>query len=199
MRLIILLFLCAFSPALVAQQADLRPCSTSCSCLTIGQTILVNVEEAYPIVEEVVADSARAPVLKELGYADSTGNVPPDVRLFRIAECTVYDSVTDNGFLIVEYYVRNTVKRKGDRDENIYVVTMRGDVVLGKALIAFLQTDCDNTLIRGCSVRSDGTLRLQQVRHEFDCGSEEFVKTEQLPGSIVTVKTDGSIVISEDQ
>lgn len=199
MRMIILLLALAFSPFAVAQQVDLRACSESCSCLTIGQTILLHVQESFPSAEAVVTDSVRVPILKEFGYADSNGVVPADVLLYRITECTVYDSATDNGFLLVEYYVRNVVQQKSDRDENIYLATMRGDVVQSKALIAFLQTDCDNTLLRGCSIQADGTLRLQQVRHVFNCATEDFVNTEQLPSSTVVIKTDGSIVITEDQ
>ncbi|CAN5469809.1 hypothetical protein BH10BAC6_BH10BAC6_12260 [soil metagenome] len=199
MRMIILLLALAFSPFAVAQQVDLRACSEASSSLAIGQTILLHVQESFPTAEVVLTDTVRIPLLKEFGYADSNGVVATDILLVRIAECTVYDSATDNGFLLVEYYVRNIVQQKSDRDENIYLATMRGDVVLSKALIAFLQTDCDNTLLRGCSVQANGSLRLQQVRHVFNCATEEFVKTEQLPGSTVEIKTDGSIVITEDQ
>jgi len=199
MRLIILFLALAFSPYATAQQVNLRSCNETCSCLTIGQSILLNVQEAFPSAEVITMDSVRTPLLKEFGYADSNGVVSADILLYRIAECTVYDSATDNGFIVAEYYVRNVVAQRTDRDENIYLATLRGDMVQSKALIAFLQTDCDNTLLRGCVVQEDGTLRLQQVRHVFSCATEEFVRTEKLPGSLVVIKTDGTIVITEDQ
>lgn len=197
MRIAFCIVLALLGIRLVAQPVQLATCQATCSCLTIGQSVLQNVLEAYPQAALVDSASERSRMLREFGYADSVGAIADEIKLYTIAECTVYDSATDNGFVVAVYYVRNVVKDRTDRDENIYVATVRGDTVLGKALIAMLQVDCENTLIRGCTLQKDGTILLQQIRHDFDCSSEEFIKSEKLPGSRVRVNVDGSVSIDE--
>lgn len=155
------------------------------SALPIGEKELLDPPKRWPIMQPVT-DSMRTLLLTNFGYADSTGAIPEAVTIFSIVDCG--DST--DPFASHLYLVRGT---DGDRDENVWLATTSIGRVLSRSLVAQLQTTCSATFLRGCSTKGKGIVDIQQLQHNFDCESEEFIKTDRLPSFQVVINNDGAL------
>jgi len=163
--------------------ATLRP------YVTIGEKDLLDVPERWRN-RRLVEDGERELFLRNSGYADSTGNLSSKIKLEELVSCS-----TDS----LSVKLLRVVGNEGTKDENIYIVTYVGKEILSRTLIASLQATCDNTFLRGCSMMDDGSIRVGQLRHAFDCEKDEFLKTEQLAGLSIRIRDDGSITEIVDE
>jgi hypothetical protein len=82
---------------------------------------------------------------------------------------------------------------EGTKDESVYLVVRRGADLVARTLLASLQATCENTFLRACTMLDDLSIRVEQLRHDFDCESDEFRSTEVLPGLTVRVRATGEI------
>lgn len=183
-RIAFLLFL-AFNVAATASVdsclAKLRP------NVTIGEKDLLDVSERWSEMRRIV-DAEREIFLRNAGYADSIGAIPSKIRVDEIAGCTV-EGESDT----LEIRLFRVVGIEGTKDENVYVVTTSKQNIIARSLIASLQATCESTFLRACTMEEDGSIRVGQLRHDFDCEKDEFLRTEPLPGLTIRVRDDGTI------
>ncbi|MCX6140848.1 MAG: hypothetical protein NTX15_08480 [Candidatus Kapabacteria bacterium] len=152
--------------------------------LTIKEKDLLDVAERWPERTRLV-DIERETFLRNAGYADSTGEVPSKIKVEEIARCSTNDSL--------QIRLLRVLGIEGTKDENIYIVTYSGSTILARSLLAELQASCEGTFLRACTMEADGSIRIGQLRHVFDCDKDEFIKTETLSGLTLRVRDDGSI------
>lgn len=188
MVLRLLLSLLLFYPPLA--QGGVDSClATLKPHVTIGEKDLLDVTERWQN-RRLVEDVERDVFLRNSGYADSTGSVSPKIKLEELVSCS-----TDS--LAVK--LLRVVGIEGTKDESIYVVTYLGKEIISRSLIAALQATCDNTFLRGCLMMDDGSISVSQLRHDFDCEKDEFLKTEKLVGLSIRIRDDGSITETIDE
>ncbi len=154
--------------------------------LPIGEKDLLEPESRWTSMTSM-SDSLRTSFLTAAGYADSTGSLPSGLVTKVINRCP-YTYGGAEGIELLVIYVKG---REGDKDENIYLATVQRGSVLGRTLIAQLQTTCTTTFLRGCKMLSDGTIHIQQLEHQFECGTDEFKGTQILPSFTVAMRDDG--------
>jgi len=155
--------------------------------VTIGEKDLLDVSERWPDLRRV-EDAEREIFLRNAGYADSLGAIPSKIRVDEIVNCMVGgDSDT------FEIRLFRVVGIEGTKDENVYVVTTSKQNIIARSLIASLQASCESTFLRACTMEEDGSIRVGQLRHDFDCEKDEFLRTEPLPGLTIRVRDDGTI------
>ncbi len=152
--------------------------------LTIGEKHLLDVGERWQ--ERLTIDGPeREILLRNVGYADSTGMISSKIKVEELVQCATDDSIRIRLIRIQGI--------EGSKDESIYLLTYAKQEIVARTLIAALQATCDNTFLRGCSMEDDGSIRLRQLRHDFSCETDEFLKTESLSGLVVRIRQDGSI------
>ncbi|MBK7185138.1 MAG: hypothetical protein IPH85_04290 [Ignavibacteria bacterium] len=155
--------------------------------LTIGEKDLLDVSERWSNMRRI-EDAERETFLRNAGYADSTGSIPSKIRVDEIAGCIIgRESDT------LEIRLFRVLGIEGTKDENVYVVTTSRQNIIARSLIASLQATCESTFLRACTMEDDGSIRVGQLRHDFDCEKDEFLRTEPLPGLTIRVRDDGSI------
>lgn len=155
--------------------------------VTIGEKDLLDVSERWSEMRRI-EDAERELFLRNAGYADSTGSIPSKIRVDEIIRCAV-GTESDT----IEIRLFRVLGTEGTKDENVYVVTTRRQDIIARSLIASLQATCESTFLRACTMEDDGSIRVGQLRHDFDCEKDEFLRTETLPGLTIRVRDDGSI------
>jgi hypothetical protein len=155
--------------------------------LPLGEKDLLEPQERWPDMR-IVPDSTRQELLKHIGYADSNGTVPSAVKVFELSRCP-YPYGGSTGVELLIFLVRG---QEGDRDDNVWMVTWSENQVVARTLIGQLQTTCTSTFLRGCSELEDGSLQVQQLQHNFECGTDVFNGTEHLPGYVIYFRGDGT-------
>lgn len=154
------------------------------SDLTIKEKDLLDVAERWPDRKKL-DDADREAFLRNAGYADSTGEIPSRIKVEEIARCSTDDSL--------QIRLLRVLGIEGTKDENVFIATYSGSTILARSLLAALQATCDGTFLRACAIEADGSVRIGQLRHVFDCDKDEFIKTETLSGLTLRVRDDGSI------
>ena len=182
MRHLVILFLLVLSFSAQAQNND---CFTA--CMPIEEKDLLDPDERWPFMREV-NDSVRDVILTTLSFVDSTGAALDDIEVFDVITCA-YEFAQAKGITMKVIFIDVDSK---EEDQYIYLLTYKGDEVAGRLLAGQLQTSCESTFIRACSLMPDGTLRLQQLEHIFDCSEDAFVETRVLPSFRVTMLEDGT-------
>lgn len=157
--------------------------------LPIGEKELLAPREKWPAMERV-ADTLNIALLTSFGYADSTGAVPEKVEVYQIANCL--DSASMQNEFHMSLFLVSGVE--GDRDVSVWLVTSRNNTIIARSLVAQLQTTCASTYLRACSLQPDGALFVQQLQHNFNCDTDEFVNTDHLPSFVISVNDDGTIM-----
>lgn len=155
--------------------------------LTVGEKDLLDVSDRWTELRRI-EDAEREIFLRNAGYADSTGSISSKIRVDEIVSCPMMNEEDT-----LELRLIRVVGIEGTKDENIYVVTTRHREIVARSLIAALQATCESTFLRACTMEADGSIRVGQLRHDFDCEKDEFLKTETLPGLTVRIRDDGSI------
>ncbi len=155
--------------------------------LPIREQDLLEPQKRWPDMVRI-QDSTRAHLLDNIGYADSLGAIPNNIRLFELHRCPYTYGGAEN-IELVAYLVRGA---EGDRDESVWLVTWREKAIVARTLIGQLQTNCSSTYLRGCSVTDDGGLLVQQLTHSFECETDEFLRTERLPSLNIYFRDDGT-------
>jgi len=129
-------------------------------------------------------DSVRTAVLTSLGFVDTTGAPYDRVDGFEVFRCDDAD-----GRELVAYYLDG---HQDEHDDYVYLVTLRDGRVVDKMLVAQLQTSCSVTYLRASTLRDDGVMVIQQLEHQFNCDSQEFVETSVLPFFGIEIRADGT-------
>ncbi len=155
------------------------------SHLTITEKILLDVTDRWPDRTEIDGDE-RERLLRFAGYADSTNAVSGKILAEVLAACT--DPVEGIELRLVR--IRGI---EGTKDESVFLVLRRGQDLVARTLLAALQATCDNTFLRACTMLDDLSIRVEQLRHDFDCANDEFLSTEVLSGLTVRVRANGEI------
>lgn len=152
--------------------------------VTIGEKHLLEIADRWQDRLNVEG-SEREIILRNTGYADSTGKISSSIKVEELVQCSSDDSI----------HIRLIRIRgiEGTKDESIYLFTFFKKEVVARTLIAALQATCDNTFLRGCSMEDDGSIRVRQLRHDFSCDTDEFQRTVALPGLVVRLRQDGTI------
>lgn len=158
--------------------------------LTITEKILLEVSEQWPQRVEIEGEE-RERFLRFAGYADSTGSVSSRILAEQLTACTDSASGISLGLIRVRGI-------EGNKDESIFLAVSRGSELTARVLVASLQAGCDNTFLRACTMLDDFSIRLEQLRHDFDCEKDEFLATVVLDGMTVRVRPDGTINESVD-
>lgn len=172
----------------VAATASVDSCIASMRPhVTIGERDLLDVSERWPEMRSIT-DAERETFLRNAGYADSLGSIPSKIRVDEITGC-IAAGESDT----LEIRLFRVLGIEGTKDENVYVVTTRWQNIIARSLIASLQASCESTFLRACTMEEDGSIRVGQLRHDFDCEKDEFLRTEPLPGLTIRVRDDGSI------
>lgn len=175
----ITLLLCLFCAGHLAVAA--QPCFAD--QVRIAEADLLEPGDRWPEMSEP-EDSTRAAILTAIGFVDSTGTPLDRVDVFEIHRCGF-----DADLEYVLYYLNG---HADEHDDYVYLTTQRNGAILFRVLIAQLQTTCEYTYLRACTVRADGGLLLQQLEHRFDCTSQEFLRTDVLRSIAVDLRNDGS-------
>lgn len=184
---------CVSSTAVVAQErtavVDLRLCRpVADSTFHVGEGDLMEPSERWPTSETIDDDAARMTLGHRFGLLDSAGRLDAGIAIRRLDSCSA------GGVAVVLYHVRGT---SGDRDDNVYLAVDAGQGPVSSYLLATLQVDCHGTFLRGSYLAADGRLRVEALRHDFDCESDTFLRTERYPASIVTIRTDGTLRVDD--
>lgn len=175
----ITLLLCLFCAGHLAVAA--QPCFGD--LLPIGETDLLEPQDRWPEGIDL-ADSTRSAVLQSIGFVDTTG-----APLSRVDVTEIHRCAAESGIEYVLYYLNG---HADEHDDYVYVTTQRDGTILFRVLIAQLQTTCEFTYLRACTLRTDGGLLLHQLEHRFDCSSQEFLRTDVLRSIAVDLRSDGS-------
>ena len=154
--------------------------------LPIDEKALLDPDDRWSNMREL-SDSARDEILMELHFIDDDGNVLGDVEMFEISSCP-YEY---GGAKSIDMHIILIDFESKEEDKYVYALTYKGPQLAGRLMIAQLQTTCDNTFLRVCSVQEDGGIRLQQLEHLFDCQEDKFLETRQLPSLSVYMQEDG--------
>jgi len=152
--------------------------------LPIGEKELLSVKTTWPIASAVAEGTRKDAFLRSTGYTNPEGALPQNVVVLVISSCG------SNGRTLELVYVKG---QEGERDENVYLVSWIGDSVASRSLIASLQTTCEFTFLRACQVDANGSLIIQQLQHNFNCETDEFIKTDTLPSFVVVLIEDKEI------
>lgn len=181
---LLLVFVVACISARAQSYVDLSISTSNCdACLTVTEPIMLEPSETWGRLRPLkgaVADS----VLRYLQIVDSTGAIPQGAEISPIRRCSVTASLT-----LQTYYVDLPT---GTHDESIYVVAEVDGQPTGQICIGILKADCSETYVRGCIVQDDGSLRLVELRHTFNCETDEFVSTEPFEDSVVRLRSDNT-------
>jgi len=129
-------------------------------------------------------DSTRTSVLTTLGFVDTTG-APFD----RIDGYEVFRCEGAYGIDLVAYYLNG---HQDEHDDYVYLVTQRDGSMVDKMLVAQLQTSCSVTYLRASALRDDRAIMIQQLEHQFNCETQEFVETTVLPSFGMEIRSDGT-------
>lgn len=155
--------------------------------LPIGEKDLLEPGKRWTTIQPL-SDSLRVTVLTAAGYVDSTGKIQSGLVTKIIDRCP-YTFGGNNGIELLIVFIGS---KGDDKDENVYLVTMKDGTVIARTLVAQLQTSCTTTFLRGCTLLNDGTIHVQQLEHTFDCDTDEFKGTNKLPSFIVAMRDDGT-------
>jgi hypothetical protein len=155
--------------------------------LPIGEKDLLEPAKRWTTIQPLT-DTLRTVILSAAGYADSTGKIQSGLVTKIIDRCP-YTYGGSNGIELLIVFIGS---KGDDKDENVYLVTMKDGNVIARSLIAQLQTSCTTTFLRGCTLLNDGTIHVQQLEHTFDCDSDEFKGTNKLPAFIIGMRDDGA-------
>ncbi len=178
-----ILFLTCFS---VTNAADIDSClSVLRPAFTITEAVLLDVPARWPERRRLV-DTERETFLRDAGYADSTGNIAKAIVAEVLEACTI-------GTSTLEVRLMRVRGIEGTTDENIYLAVLNGSEIRSRTLVASLQATCEATYLRACSMEQDFSIRVGQLRHDFNCSTDEFLSTEQLPGLTIRVRQDGTL------
>lgn len=182
-RLAVMTLLCVAAMRAHAQ-VDLSACTAACdACLTVTEPVLLEPSDTWGRLRPLQGAEADS-LLRFLQIIDSTGAVPSGTTIAPIRRCSVNASVQ-----LITYYVDGTY---GTHDESIYAVTEVDGVRTGQICIGILKADCSETYVRGCAVQDDGSLRLAELRHSFNCETDDFLSTETFDDTVVRLRSDGS-------
>lgn len=186
MRLLLAVTLAVlFVSAANAQQQDisLAPCNIACdSCLRITEPVLMDVSDAWKRIRPLKGADADT-MLYVLQVTDSLG-AATDTRVALIRSCTLTETLT-----LSTYHVHGTA---GGADESIFAVIHANGTPISHICIGILRTDCASTYVRGCAVEPDGTLRIAELQHNFDCDKDELVSTETFDDTVMRLRADGT-------
>lgn len=164
------------------QAIDLAPCNKACDeCLRITEPILedpVTRWKGTRLLKGAPADT----MLNVLQLTDSIG-AATELKISLIRKCDLNESMT-----LATYHVEGSA---GGRDVSIYAVVFANDVPVSHTCIGILKADCASTYVRGCMVEPDGTLRVAELEHRFDCETDAFQSTQQFDDSILRLRSDG--------
>ena len=149
----------------------------------ITEADLLELDDRWPDMVEL-EDSVRVEVLTTLGFVDTAGAPYDRVDGYEVFRCTDSD-----GTILTAYYLNGHVD---EHDDYVYLTTMRGDRIVDKMLVAQLQTSCSVTYLRASALRDDGVILIQQLEHQFNCDTQEFVETVLLPTFGMEIRTDGT-------
>lgn len=174
----------AITIAASAQEApiSLNSCNTACdNCLRISEPILTDPSETWKSIEQVKGAWADT-MLHVLQLTDTIG-AETDAKIFKIRSCSLNATLT-----LSTYHVVGTA---GDRDESIYAVIFMNGTPISHTCIGILKTDCASTYVRGCAVEEDGTLRIAELEHKFDCDTDALLSTEPYEDTVLRLRADG--------
>lgn len=156
--------------------------------LPVGEKDLLDPDKRWPTTT-LVTDSMRSVFLTSFGFSDSTGTVSDEISLRQITTCNYPFSQSDQ--LQLTAFLINGIE--GDRDISVWLAVTNQTHVVSRTLLAQLQTTCTATYLRAASLEIDGSVRIQQLQHNFECGTDEFKGTEHLPTYTIEFGADGSI------
>ena len=174
-----------FGSAAYAQQPDisLAPCNIACdSCLRVTEPVLMDVSDTWKRIRPLKGADADT-MLYVLQVTDSLG-AATDARVALVRSCTLTETLT-----LSTYHVRGTA---GGTDESIFAVIHANGTPISHLCIGILRADCASTYVRGCAVETDGTLRIAELQHNFDCEKDELVSTETFDDTVLRLRADGT-------
>lgn len=146
----------------------------------IGEKDFLEPDARWPDRKQVEDDSLREVMLRNAGYADSSGKLDGKIKVWLLSECA--------GDTSYSLYLVNGVD--GDRDDAVWLVLHEGNNILGRSMVAALQTSCESTFLRACYLKEENVIEMKQLNHVFDCGTDSFVRTDTLPTSSLKVYPD---------
>lgn len=129
-------------------------------------------------------DSTRTLVLITLGFVDTTGAPFDRVEGYEVFRCE-----GSYGIDLVAYYLNGHLD---EHDDYVYLVTLRDGRIVDKMLVAQLQTSCSVTYLRASALRDNNAIMIQQLEHQFNCETQEFVETAVLPSFGLEIRSDGT-------
>lgn len=174
----------ATSIAASAQEApiSLAACNTACdNCLRISEPILTDPSETWKGITQMKGALADT-MLNVLQLTDTIG-AETDAKIYKIRSCSLNETLT-----LSTYHV---VGSAGGRDESIYAVIMMNGTPISHTCIGILKTDCASTYVRGCAVEEDGTLRIAELEHTFDCDTDALLSTLPFDDTLLRLRADG--------
>ena len=163
-------------------QISLVGCNTACdSCLRISEPILTDPSATWKGMTQLKGALADT-MLHALQQTDTIG-AETDAKIFLIRSCPLNEILT-----LSTYHV---VGSAGSRDESIYAVVFMNSTPISHTCIGILKTDCASTYVRGCAVEDDGTLRIAELEHKFDCETDALLSTEPFEDTLLRLRSDG--------
>lgn len=171
-------------PSMSAQESfiNLRACHIACdSCLRISEPILNDPSETWNMMSRLKGAEADT-MLNVLQLTDSIG-AETDLRITRIRSCSLNESLTLSTYLVSG--------AAAGRDESIYAVVSMNGTPISHTCIGILKADCASTYVRGCAVEDDGTLRIAELEHKFDCDTDALLSTEPFEDTVLRLRADG--------
>jgi hypothetical protein len=176
-------FLGAASAGAQPQAISLAPCNVACdSCLRVTEPILVDPSDTWGKGKQLKGAEADT-LLYFLEVTDSLG-AAAGAKIWQIRTCSITESL-----LLATYHVRGSA---GGTDESIYAVIVANGTPISHTCIGILRADCASTYVRGCVVEPDGSLRIAELQHNFDCENDALVSTEHFDDTIMRLRADGT-------
>ncbi|MBU3741190.1 MAG: hypothetical protein FGM24_02775 [Candidatus Kapabacteria bacterium] len=164
------------------QAINLAPCNLACNeCLRITEPILKDPADTWKGMKLLKGAEADT-MLNALQLTDSIG-AETDLKVSRIRTCAL-----DDARALTTYFVQGAA---AGVDHSIYAVVTANGTPISNTCIGILKVDCASTYVRGCMVEADGTLRIAELEHRFDCETDTFQSTEQFDDSMLRLRSDG--------
>jgi hypothetical protein len=161
---------------------SLAACNTACdNCLRISEPVLTDPSETWKGITQMKGALADT-MLNVLQLTDTIG-AETDAKIYKIRSCSLNETLT-----LSTYHV---VGSAGGRDESIYAVIIMNGTPISHTCIGILTTDCSSTYVRGCAVEEDGTLRIAELEHTFDCDTDALLSTQPFDDTLLRLRADG--------
>lgn len=155
--------------------------------LTVTEHQLLDPRKAWPTMQPMQEEERRN-LATAIGQSDSLGIITPSLNCWNLGEYPLPEGFT---FAIVLSDMGTD-----DVDRTIFGLVLNNGTIVDQTALAMLVTSCSETLLQLPSVNELGGITVSGLRHNFDCESDGFLKTERMQTADVELRLDGRFVIS---